>query len=200
MKKIKSFFYSSIIVIIEIIEEFMNSSKDTESFKVKDTKVKSKDGNKKVDYVHKCERDYIYEVILKNGVKINLTKTHKVYCNSEFLAIKDIMDYKYEDYFLQYDSNLSDGKSLIVKIKKSYFKYFTYDITVNNDIKSYFANGVEVHNCVTYKTDINLYNAKDDILYNNVPIFEIYYRNKKNKTFLDNIEYFLHKVLYKLEK
>lgn len=227
IKLIVNYVISFIIYIVEyfeylnykeISENDVYSSHDLLDFSL----VSDSDSEKKnkIISVHRCKRDYLYTLYFPNGQKIRCTLDHGLICNEyEYgMVLDEWGKCKEDDCVTRHDIEVKVGNILfgsneyrvkcdisqtnkyqpVIKWKKSLLKYSTFDITTDGN-HVYKANGVYVHNCVTYDINVNIYDKNTDKR-NDVPIFELYYKNLKKMSFLDKIEYKLHKLLYKLEK
>lgn len=57
----------------------------------------------------------------------------------------------------------------------------------------------QIGKCVTFDTIVEIFDSLEDKYYS-CPIFELHYKYKQNKTFLDNVEWTLYKALFKIKK
>jgi hypothetical protein len=156
-------------------------------------KILSDEKYEEFSLVHLCKRDYIYKVIFDDGSEVSGTDEHKLFdYRYEEIKIKDI---SIGDIF--YDYNNFKYKK-VKKIKKSIFKWSTCDLTVDDKNHRYVANGILVHNCVTYDTTIDTY-KRSKRTYTTERIYDVFYKEKiknstKNKNLL-KLEYWLLKKI-----
>lgn len=143
----------------------------------------------------------------KTGI---LPKNNPFYENdTNFRAAKLNYDYTYDEileqnkietnilYFAENFANVMTDEG-IMKVKLRH-----YQRKVLNQFKA-FKNNVymasrQTGKCVTFDTIIKIHDKEKNETHD-IPIFEIHYLFKKKLTFLDKVEYFLFKLLFKLKK
>lgn len=217
MKIIINIIISTIISFIDFIEYEIaklkygrNYISGTVEIIGKDIEISGDKNNNKLVSILRCKRDYVYTIILSNGQKLKCHIDHPILCklsideetnsysnNELVLSLLDMIPY-HRDYTIKSNISQEEKYQKIVDVKKSFFKYLMYDLNVNGD-HVYECGGIYVHNCVAYDTNVNVYDKTNDKK-SDIPIYEIYYNNIKKPNILDKVEYFLHKLLHKLEK
>lgn len=195
IKKILSSILYSLIFIIEFFEYFFykESVPDLvfDSQKISDISILSDTGYEPLSFIHQGKRDYIYTIKFANGLSIRGADDHPLILAD--YSEKKIIDIKESDTI-----RTINGLTQMISRKKSWFKYAQLDVTVSSINHRYFADGILVHNCVTFDTMVNVYDKTEDKWYN-IPIYEVHYRFKENMSWWDKLEYFLYKKMFKIK-
>jgi hypothetical protein len=74
-------------------------------------------------------------------------------------------------------------------------KRTVYDISISSSPRLYLANNFYVHNCITADTQVSVIDTEHGTEYTSVPVYELYYKNLQNPTWLDKLEYWLQRKI-----
>lgn len=163
------------------------------------------DNTRQLQKVHRCQMEYLYELTFEDGKKTVVSKDHPLitetygvfsldkYGVSQHLSFcRRKMDVSHRHIYI---INIDGGASKLVSVERSYFPQMTYDVSVTCD-RLYFSDRLLNHNCVTSDTKVEVKVGEDS---GSVSIFELFYKNKKSKTFLDRVIYFLFRQKQKFK-
>lgn len=209
LSNIKIFIYKTLINLIRVLEYFL-IYKDEKSYDIKkygyfvDIDIEL---NSKITHIHYTGLKTLYELTTWQGKKLQATKDHilPVYHTSEVFVSNDkyfsVGDLKHK-FETQTESKYciinSEGfYEKIKSIEKLSGMHRVFDITISDKLHIFVANGIKVHNCVTADTDIEILN-KETSEFNYIPIYELYYSNIKSKNWLMKLEYWLTKMINKI--
>ena len=158
--------------------------------------------NKRLTHVHFNGRHYCHEVITTHG-RIVATHDHlfQSSCNghTSTITLQGIINLlkKNADVRIAY-YNEEAKRKVYVKVnavRDLKEKRVVYDLSVDSVTRLYLANNFYVHNCVTADTTIDVIDSQDGMEYTSVPIYELYYKNLQNPTWLDKLEYWLQRKI-----
>lgn len=157
--------------------------------------------------VHRCQMEHLYELWFEDGKKTVVSKDHPLITETygiftlEKFGISSCLSFFRRNIDVShrhiYIINIEGGVSKLISVERSYFPQMTYDVSVSCD-RLYFSDGLLNHNCVTSDTKVEV-KIKDEDEHGSVSIFELFYRNKKKKTFLDRLIYFLFRQKQKFK-
>lgn len=154
---------------------------------------------------HRCQMEYLYALEFEDGKKTVVSKDHPLITETygtftlEKYGIPKCLSFRKRKIDVSHVHigilNIDGGVSKLINVERSYFPMMTYDISVSCD-RLYFSDGLLNHNCVTSDTKVEV-KVGDD--HGSLSIFELFYRNKKKKTFLDRLIYFLFRQKQKFK-
>jgi hypothetical protein len=159
--------------------------------------------------------EYLYELEFEDGRKTVVSKDHPLIMETygtftlEKFGISSCLSFRRRKIDVShrhiYIINLEGGVSKLISVERSFFPQMTYDISVSCD-RLYFSDGLLNHNCVTSdtKVEVKVKDKGEDVEdteenHGSVSIFELFYKNKRNKTFLDRLIYFLFRQKQKFK-
>lgn len=196
MKIILSSFIWFLIHTIEFFEYFFYKEvKDNivfDSQSISGITVETDTGYHPISFIHQGKRDYIYTLKFDNGLKIRGADDHPLI--REDYSETNIINVSAADLI-----RTKRGLARVMSRKKSWFKCGQMDLTVNSPDHRYYADDILVHNCVTFDTEVEIFDSQEDKYYR-CPIFELHYKYKANRTWWDNLEWALYKALYKVKR
>lgn len=173
------------------------------------------DNTRSLQKVHRCQMEYLYELEFEDGRKTVVSKDHPLIMETygtftlEKFGISSCLSFRRRKIDVShrhiYIINLEGGVSKLISVERSFFPQMTYDISVSCD-RLYFSDGLLNHNCVTSdtKVEVKVKDKGEDVEdteenHGSVSIFELFYKNKRNKTFLDRLIYFLFRQKQKFK-
>lgn len=205
----KIFIFKTFINLIKVLEYFIiyNECKSYDVSKFGYFVDIDEALNSKITHVHYTGRKPIYELTTFNGKILRATQDHilpihytsEAYIsNDKYLSVGDLK----RKIGLGTESvccviNSKGFYEKIKSIEKIKGNHKVFDITISDKLHIFVADGIKVHNCVTADTDIEILDKKTSE-FKYIPIFELYYSNMKSKNWLTKIEYWLTKMIYKI--
>ena len=156
---------------------------------------------------HRCQMEYLYALEFEDGRNTVVSKDHPLITETYGMftlakyGIVDCLSFRKRKIDVSHMDfhilNIDGGVSKLISVERSYFPQMTYDVSVSCD-RLYFSDGLLNHNCVTSDTKVEV-KMKDGDAHGSVSIFELFYRNKKTKTLLDRLIYFLFRQKQKFK-
>ena len=164
--------------------------------------VKVDNKNRRLTHVHFNGRDYCHELVTTHG-SIVATYNHLFQTSYNgrvsMMTLQGIINLweRNADIRVAYHNSEAKRKVYvkIISIRDLKEKRTVYDISIDSAPRLYLANGFYVHNCITADTTIDVIDTQDGTEYTSVPIYELYYKNLQNPTWLDKLEYWLQRKI-----
>jgi len=163
----------------------------------------------KITHVHYNGKKELCKITTKTGKIIQATEDHIFPCcivrntvvvKNTYFSTKRLKSHLEDCVMNEYCLTDAEGKfDIIESVELLNGKHKVFDITIDDKLHMFIADGLLVHNCVTYDTDVDILNTQISE-FEKISIFELYYKNMESKSLLTKLEYWLHKTIYKINK
>ena len=155
----------------------------------------------KLKKISKLYKEYINQtvrkIILENGLEINMTKAHKLLCNSEWTNDLRINDHVAIPSVLYNTSTSSDINDDIIKMTATYL--YLYKKHNQNE----WAYGMNFYECKKYLDDRNIIMHPDVVpnyimwgTLHTISVFLITYHNLTNNIITSTSKYFIYQIFH----